>query len=53
MPKIFFLLFKIPAILLTEPLGLEFSFILPFSSQYLKAIKFLSSREFISFALAK
>ena len=40
-PKIFLLLFNIPAILFDEPLGLEFLFILPFLSQYLKATKLL------------
>jgi len=42
-PKIFFSLFNKPAILFEEPFGLESVFILPFSSQYLSAIKLLSS----------
>ena len=45
-PKIFFSLFSIAAILLEDPLGLFSTFALPSSSLYLKAIKLLSSRLF-------
>mgnify|MGYP003330266894 CR=1 FL=1 len=45
-PKIFLLSFNIPAIFFNDPFGLESWFIDPFSSQYLKGIKFWSSNSF-------
>ena len=53
MPKIFFLVFRIPAMLFDEPFGFEFFSIFPFLLQYLNAIKLLFSRFFNNSLFAK